>query len=84
MVNTNGHGVGSIKTEPQDVVLGCCYACQYDQSVCRRSSTDMHESQASYKAAAVKMTRVPMESDACRRAAHAVSYVRLYVRDKYL
>ncbi len=37
-----------------NVVLGCCYACQYDQSVCRRSSTDMHEFQASYKAAAVK------------------------------
>ena len=76
MVNANGHGVGSIKAEPQDVVLGSLLRVPYDQSVCRRSSTDMHESQASYKAAAVKMTRVPMESEACRRAAHAVSYVR--------
>ena len=65
----------------QDRAAGRCAGLllrvPYDQSVCRRSSTDMHESQASYKAAAVKTTRVPMESEACRRA--AVSYVRLCV-----
>ena len=65
--------VGSIKTQSRRTL--CWVAATrgvrlYDQqSVCRRSSTDMHESEASYKAAAVKMTRVHMESEACRRAA---------------